>query len=63
MPASIPTYFATQFVKNTNLITRMNVLKTSYKYQYISSLSIVSIFNVYPINDMMRETIFLSILY
>lgn len=63
MPASIPTYFATQFVKNTKLITRMNVLKTSYKYQYISSLSIVSIFNVYPINDMMRETIFLSILY
>jgi hypothetical protein len=63
MPASIPTYLATQFVKNTSLATRMNTLKRSYQYQYISYLSIASIFNVYPISDVANEFLFLTIIY
>lgn len=35
MPFTIPTYIASQFVKNANLIQRKNALQKSYKIQYM----------------------------
>ena len=35
MPISIPTYLASQFVKNASLHERKLVLKNSYKLQYL----------------------------
>ena len=60
MPASIPTYFAAQFVKNTNLATRMNTLKKSYQYQYLSLLTTMSLVNMSPVNDVSKELMFIS---
>ena len=60
MPVSIPTYLATQFVKNTNLSTRMKTLRYSYKFQYISTLTTLSIINTPHIDDVVKEFIFLS---
>ena len=35
MPFTIPTYYATQFVKNASLYERRKVLKSSYATQYL----------------------------
>jgi hypothetical protein len=59
MPVSIPTYLATQFVKNTNLTTRMKTLRYSYKFQYISILTI-GILNIPQSEDVLKESIFAS---
>ena len=45
MPVSIPTYFAVRFVTNSSLKQRINVLKTSYKYQ-VAGLSVFSAVNI-----------------
>ena len=44
MPISIPTYLASQFVKNASLYERKLALKKSYKIQYIFT-SIFVLFN------------------
>ena len=46
MPVSIPTYFATQFVRNSPLNKRMDLLKTSYTYQYCITISSLCIMNM-----------------
>lgn len=35
MPLTIPTYIASQFVKNATLMERKNALQKSYKIQYM----------------------------
>ena len=35
MPFSIPTFMATRFVKHSTLLERRNLLKKSYRNQYI----------------------------
>ena len=35
MPFSIPTYYASQFVKNASLYQRRKILKSSYTTQYL----------------------------
>ena len=44
MPISIPTYLASQFVKNASLHERKLVLKKSYKIQYLFT-SIFTLFH------------------
>jgi hypothetical protein len=45
MPLSIPTYYASQFVKNANLYQRRKALKKSYVAQYMFT-SIFTIVNI-----------------
>ena len=42
MPVSIPTYYATQFVKNASLSQRRMILKKSYTFQYF----LISVFTM-----------------
>ena len=45
MPVSIPAYIALRFVTNSSLKQRINVLKSSYKFQ-IAGLSVFSAANI-----------------
>ena len=45
MPFSIPTYYASQFVKNSTLHQRKAVIQKSYKTQYLLT-GLFSLFNM-----------------
>ena len=45
MPFSIPTYYASQFVKNSTLHQRKAVIQKSYKTQYFLT-ALFSLFNM-----------------
>ncbi len=45
MPVTLPTVYALRFVKNNNLMQRINVIQNSYKAQIVSFFSI-STFNL-----------------
>ena len=45
MPVSIPTLYAMRFVAKKSLTQRINILQTSYKYQYLMFGSILCINN------------------
>ena len=65
MPVSVPTVYALRFVKNNNLMQRINVLQTSYKAQIVSFFSITT-FNVkeyFFVNDLNILATNLSLLY
>ena len=65
MPVSVPTVYALRFVKNNNLIKRINVLQASYKAQMISFFSITT-FNLkeyFFVNDLNNLATNLSLLY
>ena len=65
MPVSVPTVYALRFVKNNNLMQRINVLQTSYKAQIVSFFSITT-FNLkeyFFVNDLNNLATNLSLLY
>ena len=65
MPVSVPTVYALRFIKNNNLIKRINVLQASYKAQMISFFSITT-FNLkeyFFVNDLNNLATNLSLLY
>ncbi len=65
MPVSVPTVYALRFVKNNNLMQRINVLQTSYKAQIVSFFSITT-FNLkeyFFVNDLNILATNLSLLY
>tara|TARA_X000000950_G_scaffold283255_1_gene383692 strand:- start:9221 stop:9397 length:177 start_codon:yes stop_codon:yes gene_type:complete len=41
MPFTIPTYYASQFVKNASLYERRKVLKSSYTTQYLLTIGFI----------------------
>jgi hypothetical protein len=45
MPVTLPTVYALRFVRNNNLMQRINVIQNSYKAQIVSFFSI-STFNL-----------------
>ena len=51
MPFTIPTYYASQFVKYATLEQRRKVLKSSYKTQYF----LTSGFIFYNLKDIMKR--------
>ena len=42
MPVTLPTVYALRFVKNNNLMQRINVIQNSYKAQIVSFFSITT---------------------
>ena len=65
MPVSVPTVYALRFVKNNNLMQRINVLQTSYKAQIVSFFSITT-FNLkeyFFVNDLNNLSTNISLLY
>ena len=65
MPVSVPTVYALRFVKNNNLMQRINVLQTSYKAQIVSFFSITT-FNLkeyFFVNDLNNLATNISLLY
>ena len=65
MPVSVLTVYALQFVKNNNLMQRINILQTSYKAQIISFFTITS-FNMkeyFFVNELNFFFTYLHLLY
>jgi hypothetical protein len=54
MPFSIPTYYASQFVKNSTLQQRKTVIQQSYKTQYALT-GLLLLFNMEKIIDTKRK--------
>ena len=42
MPITLPTVYALRFVRNNNLMIRINVIQNSYKAQFLSFCSITT---------------------
>lgn len=42
MPITLPTVYALRFVRNNNLMKRINVIQNSYKAQFLSFCSITT---------------------
>ena len=42
MPVTLPTVYALRFVRNNNLMKRINVIQNSYKAQFLSFCSITT---------------------
>lgn len=59
MPFSIPTYYASQFVKNSTLHQRKAVIQKSYKTQYL----FIGLFSLFNIEKIMNINIRNNLLY
>ena len=60
MPFSIPTYYASQFVKNSTLHQRKSVIQKSYKTQYLLT-GVFSLLNMEKImNINIRKQLIIS---
>lgn len=51
MPFSIPTYYASQFVKNATLHERKNIIQKSYKTQYL----LTGLFSLYNVEQILQH--------
>jgi hypothetical protein len=58
MPFSIPTYYASQFVKNASLYERRKVLKSSYTTQYLLTIGFIG----FNLSDIIKKDKLFSVM-